>query len=342
MIEMENHSPKITYLFGAGASAQKLPTIKELPDRIKKAKEFIQAKYNFEADDQFIVRNYTINKNEAKNYILEGLDNLCQASFNHSTIDTYAKKLYINGRTQEVKELIFFLALFFNIEQKIVGTDPRYYTFLISILDSSAHSFPDNLKFLSWNYDLQLEMSYSDLTDTNIDELDFGQFNRGERYWEKDKFTSIKINGSCTSKGRFDDAYSLIKNIRNPIPSNDDIDFILQFGCINVRQRVRIFDTQINIDFAWYKDLETLSKICELHSETQILTVIGYSFPFFNREVDRKIIRSMEKLQKIYIQDKFPDNIATRFLSILPDYKKKGIEIIPINTIDEFFLPPEL
>src|SRR3569833_758241 len=120
---MENHSPKITYLFGAGASAQKLPTIKELPDRIKKAKEFIQAKYNFEADDQFIVRNYTINNNEAKNYILEGLDNLCQASFNHSTIDTYAKILYIKNRTQEVKELILFLALFFNIEQKIVGTD---------------------------------------------------------------------------------------------------------------------------------------------------------------------------------------------------------------------------
>jgi hypothetical protein len=47
-------------------------------------------------------------------------------------------------------------------------------------------------------------------------------------------------------------------------------------------------------------------------------------------------------LRKIYIQDKFPNNIKTRFLSILPDWEVKKIQIIPVEDITEFFLPPEL
>jgi hypothetical protein len=339
---MEDGIPKITYLFGAGASAQKLPTIKQLPERIKHIKEFVQNNYNFDETEEFSVKTLKVNKNEAKKFVLDGLDKLFDASSNHSTVDTYAKKLFLNGRRQETNELAFFLAFYFNIEQKLAGTDPRYNTFLISILDYSAQSFPNNLKFLSWNYDLQLEMAYSDLLDRRITELDFGYFNTSDRYWEKSKFTSVKINGSCTCKGRFDDAFPLVNNIRDRKPEIGDIDFSLQYGLLHIKNRQRVYDTNVNIDFAWYKESNFIANISEIYDETQVLVVIGYSFPFFNREVDRKIIRAMYGLRKIYIQDLYPDNIISRFLSILPDYKKRNIEIIPINSVDEFFLPPEL
>lgn len=337
---MENELPQITYLFGAGASALKLPTIKGLPERIKIIKNFIDENYNYDKDEILTSGNFQINAIEAKKFVLDGFDKLYNASQNHSTVDTYAKKLHLTQRSREVDELIFILALYFNIEQKLVGNDPRYDTFLISILNSSARTFPKNLKFLSWNYDLQFEIAYHRLLESNGSILDFSRFNTNSDYWEKNQFTSIKINGSCNVKEH--GLYSLTENILSKESSNDDIAWAFQYGIHKIKNRNSSYPGYVNIDFAWDQGRDTLSKIAELHNETEILVVIGYSFPFFNRDVDRKIIRAMSKLKTIYIQDLNPSNIVTRFLSILPDWQKKGIEIISVNTVDEFFLPPQL
>ncbi len=48
---MENQLPQITYLFGAGASAQALPTIKKLPERIKYVRDFIDKEYIYGDDE---------------------------------------------------------------------------------------------------------------------------------------------------------------------------------------------------------------------------------------------------------------------------------------------------
>jgi hypothetical protein len=340
---MDSELPKITYLFGAGASAIKLPTVKKIPDRIKYVKDYIDKSYVYTEDEIMTVKDFSFKANDAKQFILDGFDKLYNASQNHSTIDTYAKKLHLTSRSSEVNELVFILAFYFSIEQKIVGVDPRYNTFLISILDSSAYSFPPNLKFLSWNYDLQIETAYQNLLYSSDNDLDYNRFNTNEREWHKKEFTSIKINGSCNvfdrTARRF---YNLIGNLHTDNIDLQDIDWALKYGFCDIKNRRRFYDARVNINFAWYNDPDTLNKISELHSETEVLVVVGYSFPFFNREVDRKIIRSMSKLKKIYIQDLFPNDIVNRFLSILPDWKKLGIEIIPVNTAEEFFLPPEL
>jgi hypothetical protein len=340
---MENQLPKITYLFGAGASALKLPTIKGLPERIKFIKDYFNDNYNYDNEEILKSQNFEAKAIDAKQFVLEGFDKLYDASQNHSTIDTYAKKLDLTSREREVNELIYILAIYFNLEQKLVGNDPRYDTFLISILDSSAYQFPENVKFLSWNYDLQFELAYNKLIDRTGGFLEFERFNTRTRNWEKNKFTSVKINGSCNVvSGSFGDLCVLVKNLHLSNSSKDDIDWALSYGIHKIKNGNRGFQGRVNIDFAWYKDSESLSKIAELHNETEVLVVVGYSFPFFNREVDRKIIRAMNNLKTIYIQDLYPENIVTRFLSILPDWKKRGIEIIPINSVDEFFLPPQL
>ncbi|MEO6851116.1 MAG: hypothetical protein ABI203_00055 [Mucilaginibacter sp.] len=340
---MDEELPKIGYLFGAGASAQKLPTVKELPERIKAIRSYIEENYVYINDDLLTVKDFSFKDNDAKEFILEGLDKLYVASQNHSTVDTYAKKLYLLEEWNEIEELIFSLALYFNIEQKVCGCDPRYNTSLISILDSSAIEFPVNLKFLSWNYDLQFEIAYHDLKKKSSLDVDFYLFNTSERLWGKNKFSSIKINGSCIMRDSYDRRlFNLIKNLKQKTPSNDDMKFALEFSYTQIKNRKKFFSTIVNIDFAWSKDSTFIDKISELHNETEVLVVIGYSFPFFNREVDRKIIRAMGNLRTIYIQDINADNIVSRFLSILPDYKKRNIEIIPITAVDEFFLPPEL
>jgi len=339
----ESELPQVTYIFGAGASANVLPTIKGLPARIKAVREFIDQQFQYDAEEYHSpAKDHKFLKNEAKDFILQGMDRLFEVSSGHSTIDTYAKRLYLNRRSTEVSELVFFLALYFNIEQKLVGVDPRYDTFLISILSSDAYRFPKNLKFLTWNYDSQMEIAHSRLSRINSKDLGSGMFSTDLSRAEKDEFISVKINGTSDFKARFDETMPIVKNLLMPDFSQEDFDGALSFAYYHLKERKKLFGMGVNINFAWYQDHSVLSKVTELYDGTEILVVIGYSFPFFNREIDRKIIRAMSKLKKIYIQDCQPENIKSRFLSILPDWQERGIQIIAVSDVSEFFLPPEL
>jgi|SRR6187402_223846 len=185
-----------------------------------------------------------------------------------------------------------------------------------------------------------MELAHSHLTNRN--DIDFDVFNRTRRDLEKNEFCSAKINGSCCVIDGFKSLYPFTANILNKDCAKDDLDFALTYGYANLKNKYRQYDCHVNINFAWYRDRELLGKIVETYNETEVLVVIGYSFPFFNRDVDREIIRSMSKLRKIYIQDCNPENIKSRFLSILPDWEKNNVQIIPVNDVTEFFLPPEL
>ena len=338
---MEPSLPQITYLFGAGASAQVLPTIKALPSRIEAVANYIKDNYIF--DDADIIDKY-FNKNEAKNYLIEGLKKLHLQSNEHSTIDTFAKKLHISGNNHEVDELIFFLTLYFNIEQKISRFDPRYETFLISILSSNTNSFPSNVKFLTWNYDVQMELAHFNISNKSNHYIDHERFDNNQRIdsVDKEKFASIKINGSCSLSGFARSTSMLINGINSRECKNDDLDFALAYGYLFLKKRNYRFDYYPNIKFAWYQDYKFIDRLATLYDKTEVLVVIGYSFPFFNRDVDRKIIQNMKHLKKIYIQDLNPESIKSRFLSVLPNWETNGIQIINVNDITEFFLPPEL
>lgn len=67
--------------------------------------------------------------------------------------------------------------------------------------------------------------------------------------------------------------------------------------------------------------------------------MIGYSFPFFNRETDRNILNRMPKLKTVYIQDKNPSAVKQAIEAVLPD---REVNIIPIDNCDQFYLPKEL
>lgn len=187
-----------------------------------------------------------------------------------------------------------------------------------------------------------METAHEKIINRGNHDLSFYLFNSERAGFKKDKLTSIKLNGSSNFLGRFRDLFPLLKNILKDSFSKDDMDFPLQFAFLHVKQRLRVYEGRINLNFAWYHDREIVNKIIENYDETEILVVIGYSFPFFNREVDRKIIRAMTNLKKIYIQDCVPENIKSRFLSILPDWRERKIEIISVDDVSEFFLPPEL
>ena len=57
-------------------------------------------------------------------------------------------------------------------------------------------------------------------------------------------------------------------------------------------------------------NIDVIKKYATSIEDADILVVIGYTFPFFNREIDRMIFSQMECLQKIYIQDPNANNIV--------------------------------
>lgn len=156
---------KITYLFGAGASKQCLPIVEEIPDRIKAVIELLKKDENSLSDtEKYENINATVSKKEIQEQLIQDLEWLLEHSGNHASIDTFAKKLSIKGQKSDLKKLKDAFSSYLMIEQLISKVDKRYDAFYASLLKYGPSSFPDHIRILSWNYDSQFEISYSEYT----------------------------------------------------------------------------------------------------------------------------------------------------------------------------------
>ena len=115
-----------------------------------------------------------------------------------------------------------------------------------------------------------------------------------------------------------------------------------------------------NLRFAWENDDQVLkarqnAKI--IMSKSDIIIVIGYSFPTFNRDIDRQIFeifnkrpspglkygdgKSANRYKKIYIQDTKEN--APKIKERLKAVGSKLFDVAEIyDDVDQFFIPPEL
>ena len=97
------------------------------------------------------------------------------------------------------------------------------------------------------------------------------------------------------------------------------------------------------LSFAWERFGKLEHDIVEYAkgetSETEVLVVIGYSFPYFNREIDREVIGNMKSLQKVYFQAPDADILKERFLSIRDDIESSSL--LPRFDLEQFLLPNE-
>ena len=99
--------PKITYLFGAGASCGAMPLVSNLPQKMKAMREYLSLETNQLSNTECFI--HTNNKYKTKLDFQKGfikdLEALELASASHYTIDTYAKKLFATGKTHELFQL---------------------------------------------------------------------------------------------------------------------------------------------------------------------------------------------------------------------------------------------
>ena len=268
-----------------------------------------------------------------------------QESKNHASIDTFAKKLFIKGEKANLKRLKIAMSIFFIFEQALHKPDSRYDSFYSAILDSSIHNLPKNINILSWNYDYQFELAFTAYSN----QLDIDQNNSmlrvKSKHWDSydsEGFGIYKLNGTT---GMYDstryNSHYYINNLHNSV--NKEFVKTITRNFVVATYLNNIIST---LSFAWEEEYTRFNRkgiidmAMDSSSDSIALVIIGYSFPFFNREIDRKIIGNMTKLKRVYVQAPDADILIERFKAIRDDLSE--IEILPKYDLGQFVLPNEL
>lgn len=348
MSQFDTSEYKITYLLGAGASAKVLPTVKATANTEGMAQAFINFGKKLSVDFG--------TKSKYKAYLkhfVEDLNWLADHSNKFGTPDTFAKYLYLHQDKNNLDKLKNTLSLYFTYEQTINGKiDDRPLIFLTTILQDGK-SFPKNIKILNWNYDFQLQFAAEGFKEEHFD------FTRGYEttppligyypplgYAETENYTYDISNISMVHLNGIAGFYFFgqEQTIRNYYLENRAKNFDDLFDkLLENRQRKSNLLT-----FAWEEKTAAafylknrIAKAVNIIEETNILVVIGYSFPFFNRIIDKQIFEALKtsgKLKKIYYQDPYRSGDFLRNQFDLP----KDIEILHVENVDNYFVPMEL
>ena len=265
---------------------------------------------------------------------LKWLKEKCQT---YPTIDTYAKKLTVTGDWMELDRLKRALSSFFVLIQSHQKRDLRYDGFIASIIQDDG-SLPNNISVLSWNYDYQMEYVLQDFSPTTSDILHIWQ-NKGitckgfSSVIDNSRFNCVKLNGTAM--------FSIIKGNKLIDPSSYNP------SCIEKWYEEEFISWKSNVSFAWEKDDDFIDSVLPLVKDAKVLVVIGYSFPYVNRAVDRKLIQNMAALETVYIQDREANDVKQSFETLLSENQRKGyaqrlLQIQPKTFVSQFFIPKEL
>lgn len=292
-----------------------------------------------------------------------------------NTYDTYAKSLFLRNSDETREQLdilkillssyfLFETKIFLRVKNKTISVnglpinkltdeliketekskesinrklDPRYESLLATILNTKK-TLSHDLRFISWNYDNQLELAYKKLLDAT--DRDFYQ-NIGifpdALNIEPVRYQLIKLNGAANFMTKLDHENDNSKsNPKAVIPENLEEFFNhLKAGYKPLFQ------------FAWEpvdKNQDPVIKAIEAIKNARALIIIGYSFPPFNHFQDRKIFEKINpQIEAIFIHDLNPKSIQDRVESLIPNavLSSKKIRFHLSEDTDQFSIPLE-
>ncbi|OJW82885.1 MAG: hypothetical protein BGO69_02280 [Bacteroidetes bacterium 46-16] len=338
---------KILYYIGAGASANALPLARnvtkydatgfpvgEKSGLIRELRQYLEDDKIVNIEEDESVRIIEKLKEESKN--------LAIAAEKFGDVDTYAKLLHLTDKSGKMLQgLKQTISRFFAIKQLFLNAhDDRYLSWLVNIM--YRNTFPENVKVLSWNYDFQIELAHRY----------FGQGEDIKRSKSGFIYSPSLLNYYPNLDPTFRDFDTLSLIHLNGVAGfakNDDqyLNSIFQPENVVTREAAISFLANSNLyellHFAWensgyHNQLMQYAK--KMIVGTTIIVVVGYSFPFFNREVDKEIFKALldgSQLRKIYYQDPVLDGQQLRAQFGFD----KGIEIVHVKQTDSFHVPFE-
>ena len=334
---------KILYFLGAGASAEALPLAKSVGGTSIEPQipglAYSLKKINL---NSLLVKLIDKNYQHVLNTYKHNFGQLADKADEFGDVDTYAKYLHLmHPGGEELQELKRTLSAYFSINQLILGAkDKRYLPWLVTIMNRKI--FPENVKILSWNYDFQVELAAAQI----------GNFEDVE--WSETGFThSPPLFSYFPNLDPTFSDYKLLSLIH--------LNGIAGFAMSENSRKLSIFQKRFSkstdssllfleennlhtqMHFAWeggnYHN-PLMSHVKNMIEGTTIMVVIGYSFPFFNREFDKQIFSELTKngnFRKIYYQDPVLNGQQLRSQFGLSAH----IEITHIQNKDNFHVPFE-
>ena len=341
----------ITYFLGAGASFHSCPIWKEQGEKMIELaeKNLDSSKIDFENRPRL--------ENE-KEGILWDIGYFGLQARRFGTIDTYAKKLFLNQSYIELSRLKVAVSIFFTlwhltddysfkfrsngkVNEKFEELDKRYISLLAAITEknnSSDISIKENFRFVTWNYDLQLEFAFKAF---NADNLSWEYISQNLKFRCAENDSSplqiCHLNGYhgfyCTNEKEHDFI---------SVPTANDINKILEsIVYVSTSERRKQLQISNHINYAWETNPlaeKARNEAKRIFSETDILIIIGYSFPNFNNEIDKMLFDNLKgRKTTIYYQD---PNASETFLSQLVNLGETEIICERVKK-DNFYLPYE-
>ncbi len=347
MNKFDTSEYKVTYLLGAGASAEALPTVKG-----NNGDDGLSYKFQVMANELKTNKLISDIHRDFSNELSANLLWLADGSNKFATTDTYAKFLYLQDRNSLVK-LKKTLSLYFTIEQFINHKiDKRTLTFLTTIMQLN-NIFPTNIKILNWNYDFQIQLA--------AEVFRKEEFHPGTVYFHSppligyyptlgsEFFTNSNIDNNAISMVHLNGiaGFYFLENentILNLFLNKRPKDINEIFEKVKTHSD-RKYDL---LTFAWEKDTKSsnilrarIKYAKSIINETDILVIIGYSFPFFNRDIDKEIFKTLNesgKLKKIFYQDPYRTGAFLKNQFELSD----EVKIEHIEYKDNYYVPIEL
>jgi hypothetical protein len=344
---MEN----ITYFIGAGASYYSCPIWKEQGIKmIELAKKYlVPEKCNFEKRPSL---------NSEKEEILWDIGYFGLKAEKYGTLDTYARKLFLNQSHLELSRLKSSVSIFFTLwhltddftfKSRKVGEeyfnfeeiDRRYISLLAAITETKNNkdvTIKDNIRFVTWNYDLQLEFAFKAF---NHDVLSLEYISQNLKVrckiGDNDSLQICHLNGYHGFYYTDQKEYDFLT-----VSKSKDIDEILDsIGYVSTSERRKQLQISNHINYAWESNPlaeKTRTEANRIFSETDILVIIGYSFPNFNKGIDKMFFDKLKgRRTKIYYQD---PNASEIFINQLVDSNETEVICDRVKK-DNFYLPYE-
>ncbi len=353
---------KITYLLGAGASYNAIPIVKELNSAFNIIASKVQE------------TNFTVGTNadkndfeKAKEDFIKLLKEAAQKGEAFGSIDTYARKLFLKddshlakikaaitlflvtwqemGNKQELASKLGREKIFTHIDNRYIGLLSNYLQKGTAI---SSLLLPQNVKFISWNYDIQLERAINEFVEYgDIEHIfkDFNVFPSQKEFSEEQIPDIVHLNGIAgiyrTKEG--------IKNIfdRGKTPATHMEVFNRLMFFITSVSRNQIHNHE-HFTYAWENDdvsKKALKYSIDIFKETELLVIIGYSFPTFNDTIDKQLMNAFlhGKGRMIYYQDPkaSKETLMNRFgiqenrIRIYTDKESMNQFILPLDKISD-------
>ena len=343
----------VAYLFGAGASRKSLPIVSEIPAEYQVFLQRIQALLRSRGLTKFDIPAENEDQNAEfywERRLLSLFKEFKNGILSHASIDTYAKKLYLTNK-EKLWSYKFCLSAFLYYSQIQKGADQRYDTFYASILQENIFNFPKDLRILSWNYDTQFEIAYSNYSGSDVMEEAKELLNiiskQDVRSLSniKNEFNIIKLNGTIgIIDSNSDNTYYLQNRIYGKMKEFDQDDLTALVSSYSDLCKGK--NKSCLMSFAWENFSGGKNPILDaskqIIKDVHTLVVIGYSFPYFNRMIDRLLFFSMPDLKKVYIQDPSAESLVGKVNELLEFGRPRKVQVVPVINADSFLIPNEL